>query len=40
MLLGMQDLDGVKAYLRLDELKRYLDITEKYLQDWKEHIEA
>jgi hypothetical protein len=40
MLPGMQDLDGVKAYLRLDELKRYLDITEQYLQKAKEDFKA
>ena len=40
MLLNIQDFDYFKAYLRLDELKEYLGITEKYLRKAKTDFEA
>jgi hypothetical protein len=40
MLLAIQDFDYFRAYARLDELKKYLDITEKYLQKAKVEFEA
>ena len=40
MLLSIQDFDYFLAHIRLDELKRYLDITEKYLQKAKVEFEA
>jgi len=40
MLLHIQDFDYFLAYIRLDELKKYLDITEKYLQKAKADFDA
>ncbi len=40
MLLAIQDFEYFRAYARLDELKKYLDITEKYLQKAKAEFKA
>ena len=40
MLLDIQDFEYFRAYARLDELKKYLDITEKYLQEAKDDFQT
>jgi len=39
MLLSIQDFDYFMAYLRLDELRKYLGVTDKYLQKAKGDFE-
>ena len=40
MLLSIQDFDYFIAYLRLDELRKYLDVTEKYLRKAKDEFKS